>query len=118
MSTRNWLTSKLRKYRPAVRYAAIPLVFEAIHLTELAEAHSWYPAECCHDQDCVPVDSVRSVSVAGGGQALIVRSKLGGVLIAPEFPRRDSKDGRMHICMGPDGLGNYHVYCLFVPPSM
>lgn len=33
------------------------LIYYAVVLT--AGGHSWYPRDCCHDQDCAPLDPAR-----------------------------------------------------------
>ena len=85
------------------------LVFRAPAL-----AHDWYPKECCHDVDCAPVDRVIQYSPVGGGlPQLVVTSKYGTVIVPPDFPRRASPDGRMHIC-----IAGVYVRCLFMPPPL
>lgn len=71
-----------------------------------ASAHSWYPHECCHDNDCAEISADR------------VRTEAGGYVI----------DGRFHVLQrdvrtSPDG--NYHgcfpakdrLICFFAPPQ-
>ena len=36
-------------------YFAIAIVALLLAVAKCAEAHSWYPQECCHDVDCHPV---------------------------------------------------------------
>lgn len=84
-----------------------------------ANAHSWYPRECCHDTDCAPVDSAVWLIPAGGGSPqLRVTSKYGTLIIPDGFPARESKDGRMHVCVGYDAFGDKTVLCFFTPPIM
>ena len=85
-----------------------------------AHAHSWYPKECCHDKDCAPVDNVAQVVPADGrAPQLIVTSKHGKAVIPINFPVRESKDGRMHVCMRHTPYyGTVDVICLFMPPTM
>ena len=84
-----------------------------------AEAHSWYPPECCHEIDCAPVDEAIWVSRADGGPPqLLVTSKFGTAKIPRGFLPQQSKDSRMHVCMGYDDFGGKSVLCFFVPPSM
>jgi hypothetical protein len=85
-----------------------------------ANAHDWYPSECCHHEDCVPVDSVVRLTPTrfGATPQLIVTSKHGITLVPEGFPVRESKDGRMHICARADPYGDKGLMCLFVPPSM
>jgi hypothetical protein len=35
-----------------------------------------------------------------------------------DFPRRESKDHRMHACMVPNSSGQMQLLCLFMPPAM
>jgi hypothetical protein len=93
-----------------------------------AAAHDWYPLECCHEQDCAPVDKVELVptpaaSGADGARsevpALMVTTKHGTVRVPASFPRRESKDHRMHACMMPGGEGGtMRLICIFMPPSI
>jgi hypothetical protein len=81
-------------------------------LSSAAQAHDWYPIECCHMMDCAPVDSVDT-----SNNQLVVKSKLGSVSVPATFPRRESKDHRMHVCMRPDPAGGMHLICIFLPPA-
>jgi hypothetical protein len=94
----------------------------ALFETTPAQAHGWYPKECCNDMDCAPVENIARFVPAGGGPAqLIVTSKHGTALVPENFPVRESKDARAHVCMrhSPDDpFGDMGVVCLFIPPSM
>lgn len=95
-----------------------------------AMAHDWYPLECCHAMDCAPVEKVEMLpgpamaSVAGaladssslGG--MIVTTKHGSVLVPGNFPRRESKDNQMHVCMRPGEGGSMRLLCIFMPPAI
>ena len=82
-------------------------------------AHEWYPKECCNDHDCVPVQSVERVVPAGGGDPyLVVKSARGYAVIRSNFPVRQSKDGRMHICIGHYDRDEFEPICFFAPPGM
>ena len=83
-------------------------------------AHSWYPKECCHNKDCAPVDGVAlATPVDGRAPQLIVTSKHGKAAVPIDFPVRQSKDGRMHVCMRlTPYYGTMDVICLFMPPAM
>jgi hypothetical protein len=79
-----------------------------------AKAHGWYPKECCSNDDCAPVDSVAQfVPVSGGLPQLLVTSRFGRAIIPHDFPVRESKDARMHICMS-----HVDLICFFMPPGM
>jgi hypothetical protein len=91
-----------------------------------AAAHDWYPMECCHEMDCAPVDRTEIVptptadsqGAAAGAPGMIVTTKHGTVLVPGDFPRRESKDSRMHACMMPGAGGRMHLICIFLPPSI
>lgn len=75
--------------------------------------HSWYPHDCCHDQDCRPADSVNkdhrgdwSVQVSG------IR-----IWVPKHFDIRASPDDRAHICYRKDEELGYLPLCLFLPPE-
>jgi hypothetical protein len=79
-----------------------------------ATAHGWYPKECCSHHDCAPVESVAQVvPVSGGLPQLLVTSRFGRAIIPHDFPVRESKDARMHICMS-----HVDLICFFMPPGM
>ena len=83
-----------------------------------AQAHSWYPPECCHDVDCAPVESISKVQPEDGSAPLLrVTSSVGTVVIPAGFPARPSKDHRMHICVSYDEFGGRALLCWFMPPS-
>jgi hypothetical protein len=91
-----------------------------------AAAHDWYPLECCHGMDCAPVEHAEIVptpatadpkSAGVGPTAMIVTTKHGTVLVPANFPRRESKDNRMHACMMPGPGGQMQLICIFMPPS-
>jgi hypothetical protein len=97
-----------------------------------AAAHDWYPIECCHGMDCAAVEKVEMISPpalasmfsapaqAAPAQtgAMLVTTKHGSVIVPANFPRRESKDGRMHACMRPAEGGNMRLLCIFLPPAM
>lgn len=81
-----------------------------------AKAHSWYPPECCSDQDCAEV--IKTIELPNGD--LEVTSKHGTVLITKKTPRKQSLDNKEHVCMLPNyeeiPVGYKHfVVCYFVP---
>jgi hypothetical protein len=95
-----------------------------------AAAHEWYPMECCHGMDCAPVEKVElltsstianmlstpaQAAPAGG---MLVTTKHGSVIVPANFPRRESKDHRMHACMRPSQGGAMRLICIFMPPAM
>jgi hypothetical protein len=80
-----------------------------------AQAHDWYPLECCGRNDCRPA---RSTEGDGrGGMTVIVGDLRIGI---PEgFDRRPSPDGRIHVCFRTYPETDGHVIvtpiCLFLP---
>ena len=87
--------------------------------------------------DCAPVDKVEMVSpptmasmLAATAQttpgsvqgsqlgSMLVTTKHGSVLVPANFPRRESKDNRMHACMRPGEGGAMRLICIFLPPAM
>lgn len=102
------------------KLAAVLLIAAAGGLFGLCDcsAHEWYPVECCGGSDCAEVehatyDSARNAD--GTLPILAVTTALGTALVPSNFPRRDSRDGKMHACMRP-GAGEMRLICLFVPP--
>ena len=94
-----------------------------------AAAHDWYPMECCHEMDCAPVDHAEIVPTPTTGDrkgvdtvsppaTMIVTTKHGTVVVPGDFPRRESKDHRMHACMMPGAGGQMQLICIFMPPAM
>ena len=75
-----------------------------------AQAHSWYPRECCSGHDCAAVISVK---VLGDG-TLVVRTQHGEAHVPATLPRRDSPDGQMHACINSSGT----LLCVFYPPAI
>lgn len=72
------------------------LVALVVLLPGAARAHSFYPWECCHDQDCWPtgVEPAREpdpVYTAGGW-------RLVDGTVVPFRETRVSPDGRFHVC--------------------
>ena len=96
-----------------------------------AAAHDWYPMECCSSMDCAPVEKVEMLpgpaiasmlstpAQADSLGAMLVTTMHGSVVIPANFPRRESKDNRMHACMrpGPGGT-SMRLICIFMPPAI
>ena len=56
-----------------------------------AEAHSWYPRDCCHDADCRPVPCAELVATRNG---LMWR----GAVIFNDQQIKASQDESCHVC--------------------
>jgi hypothetical protein len=83
-------------------------------LDQDGKAVTWYPHDCCHDQDCKPVTAVR---LTPDGLWMTLPDGT-GVLIGLDEPRRPSRDMRWHICLAPGPHRDVTVQCVFEPPSM
>lgn len=104
-----------RKVWAAVRWTialiGIALILWAI-AAEMAEAHDWYPSECCSGQDCREISDA-AVEVGPEGYLL----KLTGETIPHGDERvRFSPDARFHQCIVPaDHNRGAYTRCVFVP---
>jgi hypothetical protein len=102
------------------------LIFLSLLLASTAAAaHDWYPIECCSGMDCAAVEKVEIVPMQSAGimgstgapGTMIVTTKHGTAIVPANFPRRESKDNRMHACMRTAPGGSMRLICLFLPPS-
>jgi hypothetical protein len=78
-------------------------------ISTVADAHSWYPKECCSDNDCQPVPC-----------AELSRTHLGlkwrDLVYFPEWQTHDSLDQFCHVCVKSyPGFNPYVPICVFVP---
>ncbi len=97
----------------SLRIAALPLSLAYPGLT--ATAHSWYPDDRCHDQDCAVVETAERLL---NGEVR-VKTARGIGLVRADTHIQTSPDKAMHACLpqvGPDEehLGRQLVW-LFVP---
>ena len=80
----------------------ISSVLFLIMFSGVAFAHSWYPADCCSDNDCAPILS-KEMKELNGTMVLHVTTKHG---TAPVFPLttklRQSEDDKEHACLVPN----------------
>lgn len=75
-------------------------------------AHSWYPKECCSDQDCMPADRIETD--AHGDLRVIVGPLR--IWVPRGFAIRPSLDRRIHICFREEKDPNFLMpLCLFLP---
>jgi hypothetical protein len=91
---------------------SIRWILPALILATPAAAHDWYPWDCCSGLDCAPVERAELLPNA----ELLVTSKHGTAVVPASFPRRESKDNRMHVCMRKGSNGMAPI-CLFLPPA-
>jgi hypothetical protein len=83
-----------------------------------AQAHDWYPTECCSQHDCTPAKAIH-IDARGGTNVIVGDVR---IAIPPGFVARSSPDGRVHVCFrtfGGDIDGNIVLMpiCLFLPPQ-
>lgn len=77
-----------------------------------------YPSECCGGQDCAPGQLETIVVPASTGSVVSwVTTKHGVAAVPPNFPRRQSPDGRIHACMRKQSDGSNKLLCLWIPPE-
>ena len=77
-----------------------------------AVAHDWYPPQCCHDLDCAPVEHAEPLPDG----SFRLTSRIGTTDVPASFPRQESPDHQMHICMARfSHLDGMRPVCLFVP---
>jgi len=90
-------------------------------LAKPAGAHDWYDRDCCHNLDCAPVDKAESSGYATAfsfwPNGMTVTTRVGTVFVPEDFPRRQSKDGRIHVCMRPGATGAMQLICVYMPPN-
>ena len=93
----------------ALGHAAISL----LALAPPASAHAWYSRECCGEMDCAPVERVEVLPEG----ALRVTSRVGTTVVPASFPRQESPDQDMHVCMVRySHFDDMRPVCFFVPP--
>jgi hypothetical protein len=82
-----------------------------------AQAHSWYPKECCSNHDCMPADD--NSTDLREGMVLTVRDQQ--IWVPRGFRVRTSPDDRIHICFRVIAVPEEGVIaiplCVFLPPQ-
>jgi hypothetical protein len=92
----------------------------ALGITEPAlsdtRLRSFYPNECVAIDQCAPVDGVTwLVQPDVSTTQRFVSSVHGRAFVPRNFPVRESKDERVHVCLRYDPFGSLEVTCLLVP---
>lgn len=93
--------------KPLILIAALVMSSPAV-----AHAHSWYPYECCSDNDCKPVPNAsihetRAGYVIDGNEETVPFS---------DKRIRQSQDDNSHICT-IGGRADGRILCVFVRPN-
>jgi hypothetical protein len=100
----------MRLSHAALKGAVVALLV----LVAPASAHQWYSRECCGEMDCAPVERVEELPEG----ALRVTSRVGTTIVPASFPRQESPDQNLHICMVRySHLDDMRPVCFFVPPT-
>ena len=87
---------------------AIALPLLASHV---ANAHSWYPKECCDQDDCAPADTMTR-DIRGDWEIIVGHRR---IWVPQGFKMRPSPDNRIHICYRVDETSFPSAFCVFVP---
>jgi hypothetical protein len=81
-------------------FVSLAMIGVAVAGIDVANGHSFYPWECCHDQDCYPIP-VEDVKATPQGW-FIAKERV----TIPYESARPSPDGRFHICRSDLGKGS------------
>ncbi len=111
------IPAKIARFHLSSAGACFILTAGVPSLVTSADAHDWYPEECCHAMDCAPVESWAFAQKAQTGSLpqLSVTTKKGTAIVPQDLPRRESKDNRMHACIRAGPMGVKYVVCIFLP---
>ncbi len=76
-----------------------------------AEAHSWYPWECCSENDCAPIPLAEAPREEGGGFTLVDGRRISYRELKP------SPDGNWHLCeqKWPANARERKILCIYGP---
>jgi hypothetical protein len=76
--------------------------------------HSWYPFECCHDDDCHKAEVISSDK-----NGITLKVNKDTIVVSNLFSRRPSQDDSYHICyrrfINFQGEESTTIFCFFVP---
>ncbi len=91
------------------------IVFVALAFGSVpADSHSWYPSECCSDQDCKPAPC-EQIKILDNGCREYDGATYCDQKQFPQMKRiRPSQDEQCHACRVP---GNSFGICIFVLPG-
>lgn len=88
---------------------AVALIF-GMAPTSSADAHDWYPRDCCSGQDCYAIDEAEVELTEAGWEVM----RTGEIIEHNGRRERMSEDGQFHRCsLGGDP--DSRTLCLFVP---
>ena len=92
---------------PLVAAAAVGLII--LFALTLAQAHDWYPPECCSGRDCFRINADELVETRNGDWLYVPRN-----IIFPRDKVRPSQDRHFHVCIGNSGYNDGVPLCAFV----
>jgi hypothetical protein len=127
VSSRSWVLAINREARASSSQPAMRLRYFApccLGLTVWAgllvwprdaDAHDWYPLECCGGHDCAPADNV----IQRSDGSLLVTARGMSVVIPKDYPGwRKSPDERIHVCIRKLRSGSEYLICAFRSPGV
>jgi hypothetical protein len=87
-----------------------------------AYAHSWYPQQCCSDQDCEPIPDEGVKQTAAGFHVKYVSPRFGAIdEVIPLADAKPSRDGNFHGCWRKS-VDTYYApkkwICFFAPMAV
>jgi hypothetical protein len=82
-----------------------------LSLAGQALAHSWYPPQCCNEQDCRKVDRIEHLPDG----TMLLHTGMLVVQVPRGFKEMPSKDADAHVCFYRNYMGRYVPRCVFMP---
>jgi hypothetical protein len=89
--------------------AVVALAVIVLFALTLAQAHDWYPPECCSGRDCFRVDADELVETRSGDWLYVPRN-----ITFPRDKVRPSQDRHFHVCIGNSAYNDGQPLCAFV----
>ena len=77
-------------------------------------AHSWYPPQCCNDNDCRKVDRIDTLPNGD----LVMHFGSHEVAVPRSFEKQPSRDGHAHVCVYRTISGRWAPRCVFLPGTV
>lgn len=79
-----------------------------------AHAHSWYPPQCCNDNDCRKVDRIDTLPNGD----LVMHFGSHEVAVPRSFEKQPSRDENAHVCVYRTISGRWAPRCVFLPGTV
>jgi hypothetical protein len=103
---------RLRSATDVLRFSSFMLLLVFWLLWSIrAQAHSWYPWECCSDRDCAPIAVSETPIERDGGFYLNDGRHISYKEVKP------SPDGLWHLCeeKWPERVSDRKILCVWAP---